>query len=400
MNCQNCGLNLKEGVKFCKKCGTRCQVPSRFNTSHASSKRTRINSAASYKRSSFAKYFMLGTAGLMLVLVGFFASTLLAGNPSTPSPQVSHRTEPTQQREVGSSDEHSGSAYNWSQEEEDGEEEEYQSTLHNASEYGYSFLGEWFSYPFRMWVVSYTFFPDGSGKFVAEVYLDRMWYQLAPQYVAYAEDYSRNFSWSKSGNVISLTSNEQPARWRGWFASEFTILECNNYLYHNAYFRLRRERPVNLVPGVVVPARELVADGQLAIGLQDAVSRRLLGDWHIDAFIFSFFEDGTVEIDLPGRATRTFTYELFFVGEGIGGVDNVQLWLTSDIEGAGFNIFRPNFDMEARGDTVTLSFINSGPAPLRLTRFHDMNNYPFSDQIIGDAVQLLNFFVDTIKKFK
>ena len=90
MNCQECGLKLEDSAKFCKNCRTRCKVTSGINVRNSNSNRTRINSEASNKLTSIAKFFLL----VMFVIIGFAASSFIMGNPREPDSQMPHDNEP------------------------------------------------------------------------------------------------------------------------------------------------------------------------------------------------------------------------------------------------------------------------------------------------------------------
>ena len=183
--------------------------------------------------------------------------------------------------------------------------------------------------------------------------------------------------WSFSGNAVHMHFDS------GAVVS-FT-LQSNGEL-HSANSILQRE-----LIGADWDAHEREVAQQAA--LMREIQRRFLGQWHFDASLWIFNEDGTGIVDIPhiGVNPQAYLHFTFEVMQASAGYDAMLIMYFSDDWSETLAntsmMYWVNFGTRSGG---SMELGGGGREPILLTRMFDINNTPFFDHQLDTFMGLMD----------
>ena len=247
----------------------------------------------------------------------------------------------------------------------------------HQQELGEILLGEWFCQDFQGILQSWVFNSNG------------LLYQINSHYVYHQPNDTHQF-----GDPNFPTVQQMAGQWdiingtpyRIISANRIEIMLADNYEYFQVLWASGNSQTFRRTPpdmpsqfgGQWLPMAQVMNQVEIA---NAARMRRFLGQWHLDASLWTFNEDGTGVIYSPAMGMhpashRYFTFEVFPVT--LSDYDATLLMNFEYFEDDEIGIGGRSFMYHVRFGTRSGGSIEFGDSFL-LTRMFDINNTPFFD---------------------
>ncbi|QJD85000.1 hypothetical protein [Cohnella herbarum] len=182
-----------------------------------------------------------------------------------------------------------------------------------------------------------------------------------------------DFTWSIDGNTLTMLTP-------GTYETSFKFVGDELQLTNSDGTRILTREPSS----DYVDANKEISQQQAT---ETALTRKFLGEWYFDVFIWHFNDDGTGVIDVPEFSgdpaeQKEFTFSVVEDPTGTGDV-NISITLPD----GRLSMYHATFGNQS-GGSVTLQPTLKGGQSIMLTRSFDVRNSPITDEIIDEGVAL------------